>query len=169
MSLRHVLVFALTAASLSTGMGCTVINTVTLPSDPRSDELFITAGDLQEPHETLGLVQATRAGVTLFGYWDVVGTDLDAGFRDALIPQIREMGGDGAVRVRFHQTQYTPVARALGVLFFFVPLPSQVTVTAQVIRRTGAAAPQGPPSSVQEAPDEEAPPSELPAAPPVAL
>ena len=171
MSLRHA-VFTTAAAVAALGAligatGCTVIDTVTLPSDPAKDELFITAGDIQEPHETLGLVQATRSGVTLFGFWDVVGTDLDAGFREALIPQIKEMGGDGAVRVRFHMTQYTPVARALGVVFFFVPLPSQVTGTAQGVRRTGEAAP-----SPQRPLDEQARPAEPPAPPappPVAL
>jgi hypothetical protein len=65
---------------------------------------------------------------------DVVGTDLDAGFKQTLIPQVREMGGDGAINVRFRQTQYLPVTKVFGAIFFFIPLPSSVTVTAEVVK-----------------------------------
>ncbi|WP_257449009.1 hypothetical protein [Archangium lipolyticum] len=114
--------------------GCTVVNTTTVPSDRSGREVFVTAGDIPEPHESLGMVQATRSGVLLFGFVDVVGTDLDAGFKDVLIPQVREMGGDGAINVRFRQTQYLPVTKVLGAIFFFIPLPSSVTVTAEVVK-----------------------------------
>ncbi len=126
--------------------GCTVVNTVRLPSRPGEAEVFVTAGDIQEPHEVLGVVQATRAGVLLFGFVDVVGTDLEAGFKDALIPQIRAMGGDGAVRARFHMTQYTLWAKVVGAVLFVFPLPSYVTVTAQVVKlkRDGAPVPASP-------------------------
>jgi hypothetical protein len=122
--------------------GCTVVNTVTLPSEPGSP-FFVTAGDISEPHDTLGIVQVTKSGVLLFGNLDVVGTDLEAGFNDVLIPKAKEMGGDGVVRVRYHMTQYTPWARVLGAIFFFAPLPSSVTITGQVVKmRAGASAPQ---------------------------
>lgn len=88
--------------------GCTVVNTVRLPSRPGETEIFVTAGDIQEPHDILGVVQATRAGVLLFGLVDVVSTDSKP-FKDALIQRICAMGGDGAVRARFHMTQYTPL------------------------------------------------------------
>jgi hypothetical protein len=134
------LLLALWLAALT---GCTVISTASVPSDRGGGDVFVTAGDIPEPYESLGVVQATRAGVLLFGFVDVVGTDLDAGFREVLIPQIREMGGDGAINVRFRQTQYLPVQQVLGALFFIVPLPSSVTVTAEVVklRRGGAARP----------------------------
>jgi hypothetical protein len=124
----------LLAPALLALTGCTVINTAQVPSDRSGKEIFVTAGDIAEPHQVLGVVQASRGGVLLFGFVDVVGTDLEAGFHEVLIPQIRQMGGDGAVRARFHMTQYTPVAKVLGAIFFFVPLPSQVTVTAQVVK-----------------------------------
>ena len=114
--------------------GCTVVNTASVPSDRGGKDIFVTAGDIPEPHESLGLVQVSRSGVLLFGFADVVGTDLNAGFQEALIPQVREMGGDGAINVRFHQTQYLPLTKVLGVLFFFIPLPSQVTITAEVVK-----------------------------------
>lgn len=124
----------LLALSLVALTGCTVINTASVPSDRGGQDIFVTAGDIPEPYETLGVVQATRSGVMLFGFVDVVGTDLEAGFRDVLIPQVREMGGDGAINVRFRQTQYLPVQQVLGAIFFIFPLPSSVTVTAEVVK-----------------------------------
>jgi hypothetical protein len=130
---------AVLAAALA---GCTVVNSVSVPARGASAEPFVTAGDITEPHEVLGLVQVTRSGVLLFGNFDVVGTDLETGFRQALLPAIKEAGGDGAVRVRYQMTQYTPVARVLGAIFFIFPLPSSVTLTGQVVKlKTATAAP----------------------------
>ncbi len=127
--MRLLLALALVALT-----GCTVINTTSVPSDRSGRDVFVSAGDIPEPYETLGVVQATRSGVLLFGFVDVIGTDLDAGFKDVLIPQVREMGGDGAINVRFRQTQYLPVTKVFGAIFFFIPLPSSVTVTAEVVK-----------------------------------
>jgi hypothetical protein len=127
--MRLLLALALVALT-----GCTVVNTTSVPSDRSGKDVFVTAGDIPEPYESLGMVQATRSGVLLFGFVDVVGTDLDAGFKDVLIPQVREMGGDGAINVRFRQTQYLPVTKVFGAIFFFIPLPSSVTVTAEVVK-----------------------------------
>ncbi|WNG55963.1 hypothetical protein F0U59_15235 [Archangium gephyra] len=127
--MRLLVAFALVALT-----GCTVINTASVPSDRSGRDVFVTAGDIPESYETLGMVQATRSGVLLFGFVDVVGTDLDTGFKEVLIPQVRAMGGDGAINVRFRQTQYLPVTRVFGAIFFFIPLPSSVTVTAEVVK-----------------------------------
>ena len=137
----------LVALALVALTGCTVINTASVPSDRSGRDVFVTAGDIPEPYETLGMVQATRSGVLLFGFVDVIGTDLNAGFKEVLIPPVREMGGDGAINVRFRQTQYLPVTKVFGAIFFFIPLPSSVTVTAEVVklRRGSAASPQQPP------------------------
>ncbi|ATB27709.1 hypothetical protein [Melittangium boletus] len=125
------LLFSLVLVTLT---GCTLVNTATVSSDRSGQDIFVTAGGISEPHESLGLVQATRSGVLLFGFVDVVGTDLEAGFKDVLIPQVRSMGGDGAINVRFHQTQYLPVTKVMGAILFFIPLPSRVTVTAEVVK-----------------------------------
>lgn len=127
--MRFLLALALVALT-----GCTVVNTASVPSDRSGREVFVTAGDIPEPYESLGMVQATRSGVLLFGFVDVMGTDLNAGFNDVLIPQIRAMGGDGAINVRFHQTQYITVTKVVGAILFFIPLPSSVTVTAEVVK-----------------------------------
>jgi hypothetical protein len=141
----------LLALSLAALTGCTVINTASVPSDRSGQDIFVTAGDIPEPYESLGMVQVTRSGVMLFGFVDVVGTDIQAGLNEVLIPQVREMGGDGAINVRFRQTQYLPVHQVLGAIFFFAPLPTSVTVTAEVVklRRDGAA---------RSSPPESAPP-----------
>jgi hypothetical protein len=115
--------------------GCTVIDTAVVPSQRGNpNEVFVTAGDIMEPHDVIGLVQASRHGVLLFGFLDPIGTDLESAFVDTLIPYIKELGGDGAVRARFHMTQYTPATKVFGAIFFFLPLPSQVTITAQVVK-----------------------------------
>ena len=119
-----------------TASSCTVVNSIALPSVPGApgQEIFVTAGDISAPHDVLGMVQVHRAGVLLFGNIDIIGTDLEAGFRETLIPEVKKLGGDGVVRVRYHMTQYTPWAKALGVIFFIFPLPSQVTITGQVVK-----------------------------------
>jgi hypothetical protein len=138
----------LLALSLVALTGCTVINTASVPSDRSGQDIFVSAGDIPEPYESLGIVQATRSGVLLFGFVDVVGTDIEAGLKDVLIPQVREMGGDGAINVRFRQSQYLPVQQVLGAIFFFVPLPSSVTVTAEVVKlRRGSAVRPPPPEA----------------------
>lgn len=119
-----------------TASSCTVVNTIALPSVPGApgQEIFVTAGDISAPHDVLGMVQVHRAGVLLFGNIDIIGTDLEAGFRETLIPEVKKLGGDGVVRVRYHMTQYTPWARVVGAIFFIFPLPSEVTITGQVVK-----------------------------------
>ncbi|MSP24353.1 MAG: hypothetical protein EXR75_04160 [Myxococcales bacterium] len=126
---------ALTMALAAAGStGCTVVDKVALPSVPGGKEIFVTSGDIQEPHEVLGIVQVSRSGPLLFGNIDVVGTDLEAGFHDVLLPEVEKMNGDGVVRTRYHMSQYTPIARVLGAIFFIFPLPSTVTITGQVVK-----------------------------------
>jgi hypothetical protein len=109
----------------------------------------VTSGDISEPHEVLGMVQVHKGGVLLFGNIDVVGTDLEAGFKDVLIPEVKKQGGDGVVRVRYAMTQYTPGARVLGAIFFIFPLPSSVTITGQIVKmKPGGAAPAAGPAVV---------------------
>jgi hypothetical protein len=114
--------------------GCTAVNRVTLPTQVGGSEIFVTAGDISEPHEVLGVVQVHRGGVLLFGNLDVVGTDLEAGFKHSLIPEVKQLGGDGVVRVRYNMTQYTTWSHILGAIFFIFPLPSEVTITGQVVK-----------------------------------
>lgn len=124
----------LTVLALAALSGCTIVNTAQLPSDRSGKEIFLTSGDIPEPYRTLGVVQGTRSGVRLLGFIDPAGTDIQTGLRDVLIPEIRKMGGDGAINIRYHQTQYTPWAQVLGALVFFVPLPTSVVVSGEVVK-----------------------------------
>ncbi len=114
-------------------VGCTSINTATLPQGGGRGSIYVTTGDVQEPYTSLGIVQATRKGAVVFGFWDPAGTDLQRGLED-LNAEAVAMGGDAIINLRFEQTQYNPAARLVALVFFFVPLPTEVTVRGEVIR-----------------------------------
>ncbi len=124
--------FVVVAAVLASG--CTVVNTAKLPSDRRGGEIFLTSGDIPEAYDSLGMVQATRGGFRLFGVFDPVGTDIQTGLGKVLVEQIKAMGGDGAINVRFHQTQYTPWTEGVFMVLFFIPLYSDVVVSGEVVK-----------------------------------
>jgi hypothetical protein len=113
--------------------GCTMVNTVRVDTSPgTAGAVFVTAGDISQPYDSLGLIQTTKSGVRLLGFFDPAGTDLNAGFHQVLIPTVRTMGGDGVINVRFHQTQLNPVHQALLLFpFFFIP---QVLITGEVVK-----------------------------------
>lgn len=133
------------AAGLLGLAGCTSVNTASLPQG--RNDLYVTTGDVKEPYTSLGIVQATRKGAIAFGFWDVAGTDVQAGIND-LVTEARAMNGDAVINLRFEQTQYNTAARVLGLLFFFAPLPSEVTVRGEVIRLQAAPGPRNPKGSV---------------------
>lgn len=122
----YVLLLALLSA-------CTTVDTARVSSYPSERGLpFILSGDLQQPYESRGLVQVTRRGVFLFGFADPAGTNLESALRE-LYPQISRMGGDGIINVQWSQIQYPLPSRILGALFFFIPLPAEVTLTGEVV------------------------------------
>lgn len=136
------IVIAASVLSLAAASGCTVVNTATIPSDRSGEMTFVTSGDIPEPYTSMGFVQATRSGVRLVGFFDPMGTDIQTGIAEVLIPKLKEMGADGAINVRYHMTQYTPVTQVFAVLLFFVPLPSRVEVSGEAVKlhRPGGAA-----------------------------
>jgi hypothetical protein len=123
--------------------GCTTVDVARTPQGRGGREVFVSTGDVPGPYKSLGVVQATRRGVLLFGFADPAGTDLQADVDEQLVPQIRAMGGDGIINVRFQQTQYTAATRILFALLFFIPLPSEVTLTGEVVRLEAGAHPPG--------------------------
>jgi hypothetical protein len=131
MRTRSTVIALVTAAALS---GCTMVNTARLPSDRSGRDIFLTSGDIPEAYTTLGVVQATRGGVRLFGFFDPAGTNIEKGLGEVLIPEIKKMGGDGAINVRFHQTQYTPWVEGVFMVLFFLPLPTEVVVSGEVVK-----------------------------------
>lgn len=133
--------YAVSLLGLLGTVGCTSVNTAALPQG--RNDVYVTTGDVREAYTSLGIVQATRKGAVAFGFWDPAATDIQSGIND-LIAEARLMNGDAVINVRFEQTQYNPAARIIGLVFFFVPLPSEVTVTGEVVRfRRGGRGPRG--------------------------
>jgi hypothetical protein len=121
--------------------GCTSVDVARVPSLRDTRDVFVTTGDVKGPYQSLGVVQATRRGVLLFGFADPAGTDLEGGLNETLIPEVRRLGGDGIMNLRFQQTQYTVPTRILFALLFFIPLPSEVTLSGEVVKLGPGAAP----------------------------
>jgi hypothetical protein len=122
--------------------GCTTVNVAHVPETSRGHDVFVSTGDVPGPYQSLGVVQATRRGVVLFGFADPAGTDLQTDIDEQLLPQVRQLGGDGIINVHFEQTQYTLPTRILFALLFFAPLPSEVNITGEVVKlQPGAPAP----------------------------
>ncbi|HYH99363.1 hypothetical protein [Hyalangium sp.] len=123
--------------------GCTTVDVAVAPDVSRGRDVFVTTSDLKGPYKSLGVVQATRRGVIVFGFADPAGTDLQGDLDEQLLPQVRMMGGDGIINVRFQQTQYALATRILFAILFFAPLPSEATITGEVVKLEAGAQPPG--------------------------
>lgn len=128
---RPVVIAALLWAALP---ACTAIDVATLPGGARPGEILITQETLQEPYDSVGLLQITRKGVHLVGFADPAGTDL-AAVIEQVAPEIRYSGADVLMNARVEMTQYTLPAKLLGLLFFFIPQPAEVTISGELVRR----------------------------------
>jgi hypothetical protein len=117
---------------------CTAVSTTRVPTFRRQGDIFVTQESVREPYESLGLVQVTRKGVLLFGFGDPAGTDLEAAMRE-VEPEIRRAGADGMMNTRVQMSQYTTAGKILGAIFFFIPLPSTVLISGELVRLRGAA------------------------------
>jgi hypothetical protein len=123
---------------------CTAVEVARAPSGRGGrGEVFVSTADVPGPYKSLGVVQATRRGVLLFGFADPAGTDLQASLDEQLLPQVRSMGGDGVINVRFHQTQYALPTRILFAILFFIPLPNEATLSGEVVKLAPGASPPG--------------------------
>ncbi|MDY7232643.1 hypothetical protein [Hyalangium rubrum] len=123
--------------------GCTTVDVARVPADRSSRGVFVSTSDIPGPYKSMGVVQATRRGVLLFGFADPAGTDLQGTLEEQLMPQIWNMGGDGVINVRFQQTQYTLPTRILFAILFFLPLPNEATLTGEVVKLEPGGAPPG--------------------------
>lgn len=140
MRLRPVVVIAALAAAAG---GCTSISTVQIPWQRGGQETFVTTSDLKEPYRSLGVLQATRRGALLFGFLDPGGANVEAALGD-LLPEVRQMGGNGVINLRFEQTEYPMPVRLLFAVLFFIPLPAEANVRGEVVQLGGQPAPQVP-------------------------
>ena len=113
---------------------CTAQNAYIYPESIQK-KYVITTGDITQPYESLGYIQLSKGGVTLFGFVDLNDADLQGMFEEVLIDEINKAGANGIINLRFHEVQYTTATRVLfASLLFFVPLPNVVEVTGELIK-----------------------------------
>jgi hypothetical protein len=117
--------------------GCTSVSAAKLPQAHGPADLLVTQEAIAEPYESKGVLQLTRKGAVVFGFIDVPGTDLESAIAE-IGPEARKRDADGIVNMRVEQTQYSTFARVLGAVFFFVPLPSEVTINGELVKRGAA-------------------------------
>ncbi len=129
------------ALALAVTAGCSAQNHYVFPQAVQ-ERYLITTGDTDRPYQSLGLVQLTRRGANLFGFVSVVDADLQKMFGELLIQEIQRAGADGIINVHFHETQYTLATKILFAFpLFFVPLPTQVQITGELVRFLPVGAP----------------------------
>jgi hypothetical protein len=127
--LRRAASIALVAAPVA----CTSVDYAPVPARTGPTGIFFTAESLHVPYQSMGVIQLTRKGVLVFGFVDPVGTDLEAAMKE-LEPQIRAAGADGLANLRVQLTPFTTADRILGAIIFFVPRPSEVTISGELVK-----------------------------------
>ena len=113
--------------------GCTVKNAHIYPQHVR-DKYLITTGDIDQPYESLGLIQITKVGVTFFGFIDILDANLQGMFQEALLIELEKAGADGIINMHFHEVQHTTATRIFFLFLPFIPLPNSVEVTGELIK-----------------------------------
>jgi hypothetical protein len=113
---------------------CTARNAYVYPKAVQSHYL-ITAGDTPRPYQSLGYLQVSKSGANLFGFLSIVDADLNALFGDILVPELEKAGADGIINLRFEETQHVTATKILFAFpLFFIPLPTHVEATGEMIR-----------------------------------
>jgi len=132
----------LIAAALALGLlaGCTAGNIYLYPPEITSNYL-ITMGESSRPYLSKGFVQITAKGANLAGFFPVVDADLQKMFGELLIPEIDKAGADGIIHLDFKETQHPAGVKTFFAVFFFVPLPTSVQITGELVEFTDASAP----------------------------
>lgn len=113
--------------------GCTAVDVSRLPTASGRGEVFVTQETVLEPYDSVGVLQVTRRGVRVFGFGDPSGTDV-ATAMDDVIPELRRNGADGLMNARVEMTQYTPLGKVVGLIFFLFPQPAEITITGEMVR-----------------------------------
>jgi hypothetical protein len=122
------------AALLLLLSGCAASTFTRLPA-PDSTRPFITAEGLPPgtAYDSVGLVQVTRRGVLAFGFADPAGTEVDSAVAELEL-EARKAGADGVVNARVIKQPWTLAERITGAILFFLPIPSEVTLTGELVR-----------------------------------
>ncbi len=124
---------------LLTLSACTAVEYARTPQMRNAGEVFLTQESLKQPYQSMGLVQITRKGVRIFGFIDPAGTDMSS-VLSQLEGEVRRAGADGAMNVRVVGTPVHTATKILGLLLFFAPFPTEMTVTAEMVRLPPTAA-----------------------------
>ena len=129
--MKNLLIIFVLAGALS---ACSVQNAYVYPESIQK-KYVITTGDIGQAYDSLGYIQISKAGVTLFGFWDLNDATLQGMFEEVLIDEINKAGASGIINLRFHEVQYTTATRVLfSTLLFFIPLPNRVEVTGELVK-----------------------------------
>ncbi len=120
--------------------GCTVGNIYMYTPEIRENYL-ITMGESPKPYESRGFLQITAKGANLAGFFPVVEADLEKMFGDLLIREIEKAGADGIVNLDFKELQHPTAVKAIFVVLFFIPLPTSVEITGELVKFNEAADP----------------------------
>ena len=113
--------------------GCSVTNSYIIPDEIR-EKYVITSGDVDQPYESLGFIQITRSGMTIFGFKDLKAANLKGMFEESLVEEIDKSDADGIINLHFHEIQYNKWTRSVFAVLFIFPLPNRVEVTGELIK-----------------------------------
>ncbi len=125
------------AAALGLLAGCTAGNIYMYPPEV-TKSFVITMGESPRPYVSKGFVQITAKGANLAGFFPVVDADLQKMFGELLITEIEKAGADGIVNLDFKETQHPTATKVFFAVFFFVPLPTSVQITGELVEFTDA-------------------------------
>ena len=128
------------AATLGLLAGCTAGNIYMYPPEIAKSYL-ITMGESPRPYVSKGFVQITAKGANLAGFFPVMDADLQKMFGELLIPEIEKAGADGIVHLDFKETQHPTATKAFFAVLFFIPLPTSVEITGELVEFTDAPTP----------------------------
>jgi hypothetical protein len=129
--------------------GCTAVVRGSPLSDRVGDrhDVYLSTGDSERAHRTLGFAQIRGYGVAIAGAVDVGEAGLDGAIRGVLAQEARRMGGDGVLHIEFiDENPQTPAERAQSFANSISNLSSGragvetrdrfVTVTGEIVKFT---------------------------------
>ena len=120
------------ATALGLFAGCTAGNLYMYPPEI-TEHYLITMGESPRPYVSKGFVQITAKGANIAGFISVVDADLQKMFGELLVPEIEKAGADGIVNLDFKETQHPTATKVLFAILFFIPLPTSVEITGELI------------------------------------
>ena len=137
MKYRNKLLAAITLASV---LGACTAKSAHIQKPQTQSRYLITMGDTERPYESLGYLQMTRKGADMLGWLSVVDADLDKMMGDELLGELERAGADGIINLRFKEHQWTTAERLIFLVppMIFIPLPTRVEITGELIRFSGA-------------------------------